>query len=179
MIGDILDNEDYVYLHGKFSTVGKRKVKSMLKKVGIRSTYIYTEYTTKIITENQVDELGYEWKDDVEIITVKDFLIHYKESNKNNLCDNTEQLKELLLSNNVDNVNLAINLIGSNIINDDLIPYLQLNKDVNGMRNFLKRRKIKCGFMDRAQNRMNKVIYYLGDYNTEEFIIDLFNYCNR
>jgi hypothetical protein len=101
------------------------------------------KYTTDKTKSNRGINSNINFKSTPKELSVKDLYNIMINGNSEVDLESDEQLLQLLTSTDKTNVELAIQLIGNNIISKRILPWLLLNKDNESVKNLLITRGIK------------------------------------
>lgn len=148
-----------VWLEGGFHKVKKTDVKATLDKLGIKYTNKLAANVTHVLTTNwnYLDRPSWRSNNDpiyahiltlpkTSVLKPADFIQHLRNETANDMSEFTNQILTLLKTNDVNNITLAITLIGDSLIEEDWIPWLLLNKDkVNDVKPLLHKNNISPG----------------------------------
>jgi len=198
-------DEELVLLDGAFpSGCTKTEVKKMLDDLGIKWTIKWnTDGITKIVNNNYwgfvfnhisqytssphtIEALAIRLGEH-NITKPKEFKALILNKDNVSMSENSTQIVALLKTMDEANVKLAIALIDNAVIEEDWEPWILINKDVEGMRDLMKRHSISPGQWHVDITKWNfsravdEVCYRLRipDDKRDEFIVEFYKQINR
>lgn len=176
------DEDCIVLLFSNFHTCSKKEIKNNLDSLNIKwiskSELKVNETITKVIIDAS-SQWQYSWditrngiiqaipnltKDD--IVTVKDFQRMFNNETSEDISEFSNQILDLLKSNNEENINLATVLLKDKLLENKWIPWLLYHKNNEDVRELLDKNKIPVGQF-RPQNLRGELSGAL-KYSTKE-----------
>lgn len=154
------DPNTLVWLEGSWTTVKKDDVKNLLDGLGIKWTIKFNDNITKVLTvkHRYLTQCTYTWYSNPypnqsfvnslpksSVMRPEDLVQMIRNETCSDMSEFTSQVLDLLKSNDENNVELAVIMIGEALLEPQWIPWLLFRKDKESVKELLKKNNIKLG----------------------------------